>query len=73
MGTKVLSPLDSADEGKAFVEVSARNGGFLIVQNALFVTNADPDKSWTVPSILSSKMLGVSSCVVNCVLFPIYP
>jgi hypothetical protein len=34
MGTEVLSPLDSADEGKAFVEVSALNGGFLTIQNA---------------------------------------
>lgn len=43
--------LPKAAEHQQYVQVSALNGGFVTLPERMFVTNADPEKSSTVPSM----------------------
>ena len=46
-----MAALPKSEPGQVFVEVSALNGGFVTLPEHLFIADADPEKSATVPSM----------------------
>ncbi|KAL2419662.1 hypothetical protein ABEF95_000926 [Exophiala dermatitidis] len=46
-----MSRLPPASENQVYVNVAALNGGFVTLPERLFVTDADPEKADTVPSL----------------------
>lgn len=51
MDTKISYDLPPATEDQQYVHVSALNGGFVTLPERMFVTNPDPEKTSTVPSM----------------------
>ncbi|MCJ1301809.1 hypothetical protein MMC08_004610 [Hypocenomyce scalaris] len=45
------SPLPDASAEQVYVQVAALNGGYVTLPERLFITDADPDKAATVPSM----------------------